>query len=426
VAVVLLIVLTVLTLVIIVGAIIDPVHIYQYPFCAAAVIVGFIIPPLSGLLRTQHLPPWSIERYILTCILCLAMAWLGDSCAKRYSRPRARLVVYDARRWLLGSTLLIFVGGLAYLQSRLLFRAEYNMSTGLPTALSFFTTLLRYGFIMMVIYLLRTRSRYALFVACLSGLYYLDRIILFGRRQDAFEFVFVLVGAVWFTLGKRLPRMIVAAVIVAGAIGATSVGAYRSVVVSTSGERDWAKLRDVNVLEGFRDSVVEGSSETLSGIYLMAASAAEDAFDFGAYHWNVLVFNYVPAQVFGAEFKESLYIPGPDLIAIAEQRYGFAPSDGTTVTGMVDCYASFWYAGSLKFFLIAYVMQLLYLRAVRGSLMAQSVYLFMMGMALHALTHHTQFFFSSWVHLIFFWVPVMFYAGRSVEPAGLDAVPLAG
>jgi len=424
-AVFLLIALTVLTFAIVVQAIIDPVRIYQYPFCAAVVIVGFIVPPLFGLLRASYLPPWSIERYLFTCILCLVMCWAGDACAKRYSRPRARLVVYDARRWLLGSTLLILVGGLTYLKSRILFQAEFNMGTGLPTALSFFTVLLRYGFIMAMIYLLSTRNKYALLLAGLSGLYYLDRIILFGRRQDAFEFLFVIIGAVWFVLGKRLPRIAIVAMIVVGAIAATSVGAYRSIVVSTSGERDWSRLRDVNVLEGFRSSVAEGSTETLAGVYLMAASAAENAFDFGAYHWNVLVFNYVPAQVFGADFKESLYIPAPDLIAMAERRYGFVPSSGTTVTGMVDCYASFWYAGCLKFFLIAYIMQWLYLHAIRGSLMAQSIYLFMMGMALHAVTHHTQFFFSPWLHLLFFWVPVMFIAARSVEPVELEAVSLA-
>ncbi len=421
----LLIALTVLAVAIIAEAIMNPARIYQYPFCAAVVIVGFIVPSLFGLLRASSLPPWSIERYLFMCILCLAMCWAGDACATRYSRSRGRLVVYDARRWLLGSTLLILVGGLTYLKSRLLFQAEFNMGTGLPTALSFFTVLLRYGFIMALIYLLSTRNKYALLLTVLSSLYYLDRIILFGRRQDAFEFIFVVVGAAWFILGKRLPRLAVVAMIVIGAIAATSVGAYRSIVVSTSGERDWSRLRDMDVLDGFRSSVAEGSTETLAGIYLMAAGAAENAFDFGAYHWNGLVFNYVPAQVFSVDFKESLYIPAPDLIGMAERRYGFAPSDGTTVTGMVDCYASFWYAGCLKFFLIAYIMQWLYLRAIRGSLMTQSIYLFMMGMALHAITHHTQFFFSPWLHLFFFWVPVMFIAARSVEPAELEAVSLA-
>ena len=417
-ATLLLIVLVLLALAFVAGAVRDPARLYQYPFTAAAVFLGFIAPPLFGLLHTSYLPRWGLERYTLMCILCLAACWLGDLCAQWYNRPRAAAVLYDSRRWLLGSALLVLIGGLTYLQSRVLFRAEFDMSTGLPTALSFFISLLRYGFVMALIHFLYTGNRYSLCLSCLAGAYYLDRVVLFGRRLDAIEFIFVIAGAVWFAWKKRPPRLLVLLAVVVATLCVASTGAYRAVVVSTTGERDWSRLKEVNVVEEFRKATAEGSSETLSGIYLMAASATCKAFDFGLYHWNGLVSDYVPAQVFGAERKESLYAPVVNLIDVAQREYGFAPSTGTTLTGMVDCHGSFWYLGCLEFVLIGYVMQWLYLRAAAGSMMAQAVYVYMMTHALHAITHSTTWFVRPWVHMLFLWVPVMLYAtAAQLEPS---------
>lgn len=412
-ATLLLIVLILLALVIMAEAIRNPARLYQYPFTAAAVFVGFIAPPLCGLVHASYLPRWSFERYTLICILCLAMCWLGDACARRYSRPRARSVRYDSRRWLLGSAVLVLLGGLAYLKSRALFKAEFDMSTGLPTALSFFVSLLRYGFVMALLHFLYTGNRYSLYIACVAAAYYLDRTIFFGRRLDAVEFGFVILGTVWFAWKKRLPRVAVPVGIVVATLCVASTGAYRAVVVSATGQRDWSSLRDVNIIEEFRKATAEGSSETLSGIYLTATSAACRAFDLGLYHWNCLVFDYVPAQIFGAARKGALYAPVVDLIEMAQKEYGFVPSTGTTLTGMVDCYNSFWYLGCLEFFLIGYGMQWLYLRAAGGSMMAQAIYVYMVTQALHAITHSTTWFVRPWVHMLFFWFPVMLYARMS-------------
>ncbi len=409
-AALLLVVLVALSLAVILGIIRDPARIYQYPFAAAAVFLGFIVPPLFGLLQASYLPRWGIDRYTFMCALCLAMCWLGDLCARRCGRPRARSVQYDSGRWLLGSALLVLVGGLAYLKSRALFRAEFDMSTGLPTALSFFVCLLRYGFVMALMHFLYTGNRYSLYLSCLAGAYYLDRIIFFGRRLDSAEFVLVIAGTIWLVRGRRLPRAVALSAIVVASLCVASTGAYRGIVVSTTGERDWSHLRQVDVLNEFRRATAEGSTETLSGIYLMAAGAAHKTFDCGLYHWNCLVSDYVPAQIFGAARKESLYARATNLMEIAEKEYGFTPSPGTTLTGMVDCFGSFWYLGCLEFFLIGYVMQWLYLRAVAGSMMAQAIYVFMMAQALHAITHNTSWFVRPWVHILFFWIPVMLYA----------------
>ena len=384
-------------------------RVYQVPFGAAAVFGGFIAPPLFGLLNVDYLPEWALERYLFMCILCLAMIWLGDSLARRNSPVEAEPATYDAHSWLLAATLLVLVGGAAYAKSRSLFESGMAMNEGLPVALDFAVALLRYGFVMALIYYLSTRNPYALAVVGFAGLYYVDRIVFFGRRGIAISFAFIVAGAVWFVLGKRLPRAVILAAIACATVFVFTVAAYRSVAVSTTGQRDWSRLWEVNVFEQLRENTREGSSETTCGIYLLAASAEARAYDFGLYHWNRLVFNFVPAQLFGRDLKESLILPVPDPRELAQSEFGYVSKGGTTATGMVDCYASFWYLGCLKFLVIAYIMQRFYQRAINGGIMAQVIYLHLMGVTLETITHHTHWFVRPWVHIACFWIPAMLY-----------------
>ena len=407
-------ILILLCVAIIIGGMREPARIYQFPFAAAAVFLGFIVPQLFGLLKSENLPILALERYIFMCILCLLMCWLGDFVVQRRGNRNIRPTLYDPTRWLAAATFLMLVGGIAFLKNRSLFREGFEMKTGITVAVNFFVTLLRYGFIMALIHFLRSNSKYALVLVLLAGLFYLDRIVFLGRRRDAVEFAFILAGSAWFVLYYSVPRPVVIGGLVLATLCLFSVGDYRSVVVSRTGERDWAKLQDLDLEQNFRKTTSKGSSETVAGIYLMAACSTEQALtlNFGANHWNGLVFNYIPAQVFGTTFKQSFYLPVPNVGEIALRRYGYIMSRGSTMTGMVDCFASFWYLGCLKFFVIAYIMSRLYRRATDGKLIAQSVYLFMMAYALHAITHSTTWFVSPWVHILIFWIPLMFYAGR--------------
>jgi hypothetical protein len=407
--------LTLLLLCIVIGveAMRRPAKIYQFPFGAAAVFLGFIVPPLFGLLKADYLPPWAMERYVFMCILCLAACQLGNSFGVRHPIRIARAVGYDASKWLVGAAVLISVGGLAYLKNRSLFSADLDTSTGVMVAVGFFATLLRYGFIMMVVHFLKTGNRYAFVLAGLAAMYYLDRIVFLGRRRDMIEFAFVLAGSIWLVKGRALPRLLVVGAIVLTTLFFASVGFYRSVAVSRSGEREWSRLKEIDLIGTFITTCEEGTSETIAGIYLTAAVAAEDTYDFGLGYWNALVFGYLPAQIVGPAVKQSFYLPLLSPKQLAERKYGFTPSTGSTVTGMVDCFGAFWYFGCLKFFLIAYVMQRLYRRAEAGNVMAQCLYLFLMTSALHAITHSTYWFLNAWIQIAFFWLPVMIYAMSS-------------
>jgi hypothetical protein len=144
-------------------------------------------------------------------------------------------------------------------------------------------------------------------------------------------------------------------------------------------------------------------------VFSIAAVKRSMKFDLGLYHWNSLVFAYVPAQIVGQSLKQSLYLPLPDP---AFEEYFYTPPIGSTWTGLSDAFQSFWYFGTLKFFLIAFVMQKLWLAAQSGNMTAQLFYMLMPVYALEAITHTTQYFVGPWVHLAVFLLPGLMLARR--------------
>jgi hypothetical protein len=112
----------------------------------------------------------------------------------------------------------------------------------------------------------------------------------------------------------------------------------------------------------------------------------------------------------------------PDL---ALEKYSYIPIEGSTPTGLSDAFQSFWYFGCLKFFLIALVMQKLWLAARHGSLTAQLLYMLMPVQAMQAITHTTHSFVAPWIHMAIFLLPALLLAHRRRVGQLFPSEPLA-
>jgi hypothetical protein len=134
-----------------------------------------------------------------------------------------------------------------------------------------------------------------------------------------------------------------------------------------------------------------------------------------------LVFNYIPAQIVGQDLKEAFYIPVP---LQRDPYYEVVQIGGTTNTGMVDAFSSFWYFGAIKFFLVAYLMGRIYRSAKNNSILFELLYMLSLTPALHTITHHTQWLFSAWVHMALFLLPLLVLAKTKapskLSPGGSD------
>ena len=382
--------------------------IYGYPFLAGAAFVGFALPQLVGLSHERFLPPGALESTLLMATLCAAMCWVGAAVA--YPPRRKPVWNYDDRRLLVLSAVLSLLGGYFYYAiSRLPPEMTENTQwTGLPVAYLFFARMLTYGFAIAVLLFARNGSRVAGLIALYGALFYLDRIVIGGRRQDTGEFVMIVLLAWWFQRDRCVPRPLMLAGLVAGALFINSIGDYRAASGKEEGPK-WDEIANIDFIGNLQKVTEHGGAELMNAAYIIAAIDRTMEFDLGVTHWNELVFAYVPAQLVGTEFKEALYLPQS---SPAYDEFFYTPALGSTVTGFSDAYASFWYFGCLKFFLIAYCMQKLWWAARGGSLVAQLLYMLLPVPALEAITHSTQNFISPWVHRAIFLLPGVYLARR--------------
>jgi hypothetical protein len=159
--------------------------------------------------------------------------------------------------------------------------------------------------------------------------------------------------------------------------------------------------------------------EMKAAAYQMAVIDRLDAHDYGIYHWNRLVFRYVPAQLLGRSFKEAMYlringentrILATDLNDQTYEHFGYRKGMGLTTGGITDAYGSFWYFGFVKFVVIAAIMKRLYLSARRGSFTHQVFYLILIVPAMHIVSHNTNWFFGIMPHMVAFLLPALLYA----------------
>jgi hypothetical protein len=310
---------------------------------------------------------------------------------------------FDEQRLLWVAALLVLAGAFFYFKLSRLPKEVLVVSqwTGITTVYAFFSRLLFYGWAIGVLSFVRRRSAFSLGIVVFGATFILDRILFGGRRQVLVEFLLTILIALWFQRRITAPRVLALAAAVGAGLALASTGDYRS--VSTNEDATWSQVEKIHIIDNFIDLLQNGGPEIINAIWRIDFADRSQSFDFGALHWNILVFNYVPAQFVGRDFKESLMFP------VVEDR-DYDPLTGTTETGMTDAFVSFWYFGAIKFFLIAYMLGRVYRAAMAGSAFAQILYTLSAATSMMVITHHTQWIISDWVQMAIFLLPLLAFA----------------
>lgn len=383
--------------------------IYEYPFLSGATFAGFVLPQLIGLAHDRFLPPGALESTLIMAILCISMCWLGARMADRSASGSAWH--FDEKRLLIASAILSLCGAYFYYKiSQLPAEMVTNVRwTGLPVAYLFFARMMTYGFALAVLLVARNGSRVALLLALFGASFYFESIVIGGRRQDLVEFGTIMLMAFWFQRNWCLPRSVMLAALVVGALFINSVGEYRAATLGDTGPR-WDDVSKIDFIGNLEQLSERGGAELTNAVYNIGAVSRTMNFDLGAFHWNAIVFSYVPAQLVGRDLKESLYLPLADP---AHDEYLYSPPLGSTSTGLSDSFHSFWYFGCLEFFIVAFIMQRLWWVARGGNLLAQLLYMLLPVQALQVITHDTHHFVAPWIHFAIFVLPLILWARRS-------------
>jgi hypothetical protein len=378
--------------------------IYEYPFLAGAIAVTFLLPQLPGLADNMFLPADGFAKTLAFTIACVAMVPIGWRWASRplIATPtplsEARLLIASAALSAAGAGFYVAVGRLP---------PETIVSvqiSGVPVILLFFSRMLVFGFAIAALCAVRRPSWPWLAIVVGDSLLYLDRIVVTGKRAEALEFVLILAMAFWFQRGLALPRILVVLGLVIGALGMTSTGEYRE--ITRRGETPGLEaLSRIDVAANFETLLSAGGYEFQNAIMQIDLVSRTQGYDYGLFHWNELIWAFVPSQVFGDATKRSLMIETADVT----DRF-YQPVTGTTNTGVADAFGSFGYLGFVKFFVVAWLLRRLHCSASLGDATSQIIYMLSLVPAMNVLSHHTQWIVNAWVQMAIFLGPALLYA----------------
>lgn len=386
-------------------------RIYEFPFLTGVITFSFILPQIPGLATESFLPAGAFVRTAVFMMLCLFMCWWGWSGkAKPFSFFR---IDFDEGRLLIVAAVLSVAGAYFYFKlSRL--PGELTIAvqmTGVPVMYIFFSRLLSYGLAIAVLCIVRRFSWWSLIILAFDLVFYLDRIVVTGKRAEAIELIMIFALAWWFYKRQAIPRMLIITAIFFGTLLMNSMGEYRAITKANSAPV-WDEIRRIDVVGNLSTVLRDGGDEMRNAILRINNTATTLQFDYGKFHWNRLIFNFVPAQLVGANVKQSFMLPVPTMAR------DYDPIVGTTETGMADAFQSFWYLGAFKFFILAYLVRRIWVTANRGEFSAQFTYVLSIIPSMHAISHQTDWVLMVWVHMLMFAAPALLFA---VIPARSDS-----
>ncbi len=396
-------------------------RIYEFPFWAGAIALGWFFPQaLGGYLTIEEYPPGAYASGLFFATFCSIALWAGyEFSVKKEPRQAGWLgVPFYTKNLFLAGAVLCALG--YYFQMRLLSLPEEMLAqtqwTGAAVKYLFLASIGKIGFIVVWLLYLEGRKwtsfKLLLFVA--PGLLMaLNAALVQGRRAGMMNLAaYVLVG-LWFTRRIIIPRGFFIVGLVCGLILVNAIGTYRAIMRNSE-----ISLRD-RLSEAAQADYTSSSKKVLekSGgefdnyIFYSKIYSETGLFDYGLIHWNGFVGNYVPAQIIGRGTKQALMMPLIDYRDLAREKYGHTFAVGSTVTGYCDAFGSFGWLGFIKFLWIGGIMGGLYRHAMVGSFLGQLLYVYLLNIAMHSITHATHtILVASWVYFFALGYPVIRWA----------------
>lgn len=343
-------------------------RIYQYPFLVAGCFFVFVIPQAISL--TNHpgnfTSDLAVGRLLLMCCLCVLASWIG------YLLP-------IPKRWLLTKPLDLNQNSLqnisiVYVFLGIIFNIVLfwlpgegdvkitGQATGIFTIYIFLMRGFLYiGFPIVLINAIKnfTIKNCFLIIFALSVPFY--QAVFLGRRSSFALLIFSIAIGLYF-VRKVLPyRSLAIFSIIFALIVSFNIREYRNALI----DKDWRSLEKVEYLKTINNFVSqEQEMELRNAALLMNFTAERGNYGWGTGYWDQLVFSFIPGQIFGKKFKNSLGIYKTTRDIHLKWAYGYRTPTGSTITGMAEAFTQFDYFGCLLFALSAILCKWLWLRSL--------------------------------------------------------------
>ena len=391
---------------------VKPERFFEYPYFMAAAFAVFILPQALSLLRFPGpAQPDEVEAALLMTILCLVMSLVGYRLPVNSWILSHASVRVSSNRLLQGGILFILCGFLfEYLISQMSpEETGGSMWTGKVTIYNFFAKLVYPGFCICLTTALRRGGLVPWMFTVLGTWIPIQAIIFAGRREPAVLFGLTLGLTFFFQRRFIPPRGVALAAFVFAMLAIPATGAYRSAMTFGG----FADARRIDLIENFDQFLNDESIlELRNAAMVISATSKMGMYEYGTGYWDQLVFRFVPSQILGTEFKESLMFRSIDEHLEDELwRHGFQISVGSTITGMGDSFQQLGYFGCLFFAMMAVIFRSLWEASLGPhALFAQLLYILSMTSAMRAITHQTVDFFPGFFYNIVFLGALIWYA----------------
>lgn len=396
----------------------------QFPFLFSLVILGFALPQIISLTFKPNLPEFGLEKAVLMTILCTMALYYGYN--KKKIKPFRQIHTFNLNRLFKGGIVASLIGGYFYWAISRLPQEITNVGqwTGLPVAYLFFAEFLAVGFTILLYIFLKTKNKKALWFILFDLIFYFDRIIISGRRSEAISLAIIFLVILWFTKQKTIPKPLGLALTIIGFFFVTFISEYRFVMQTGWGytslfwNRSLPGLDEFSYLiysiSNFSETMLYRNAEFINAVYTISTKDITLNFDYGLIHWNGLIHNFFPAQLFGAEVKASF------MFTFFEDKinfYNYTKELSTASPGVIDAFSSFWYFGAIKFFIAGIVIRKFYNSAKKNQIIPTLLFPFVILGGLLIMTHGTQFFIYSLLSRLIYLAPIYFYSRyKVVEP----------
>lgn len=342
----------------------------QFPCLVGLSGLFLVALPMAALLeQPDEVSQGAISRFGVMAILCLVAAWWGYEWWKP-SRAM-KLFQFDEKKLVKAATFLVVFGAFFAWKTRNTvpdLDPETTQWTGPIVIYSTLSLVMRYGAMLAAILFFRTWRWWYLLLA-LPQLVQYANLFLIGRRGPTGEIMVVVCVLLFFYRKWALPLWLMLAGIFAMAVFSSNIGTIRATNDQSLSER----IQAIKAADPLHSITTAGMAEdrknieVYNGAKFMEAKARGGHYTLGLHFWNQIVFGFVPGQLVGKDFKESLKF---NLIDDTLQT-GYEKSNGTCETGIGEAFMSFGYLGCGLFFALGAFMRWLWEGATRNSILHQ-------------------------------------------------------
>ena len=374
----------------------------------AAVLLLWFYPKIPSLADNPWINQTSLEYFLIFWLLCQSSLLLGmrtnshsfvvqNMVDRPFSLSGSKR---DRNVWMTFASFLSVLGAFAfYRYSSLPDEVLYmTQQTGVVTILLFVSTFLSMGMFIALAMCYEKKSVVLLAILVIGFALYAERIVVHGKRTEAFELLFMFAAAHNLIKRSSLSKIYIAAAVVLLVLLNATVSDYRGVMKKS--ERDVSSLSSIDVKESLKRSFTKADHDIVTAVVAVGAYTRHpDVLKFGSDYYNSLVIRYVPGQLVGRQLKRSMLIVNEDPSYIFN---GYRKPIGTTTFIAGEVFSNFSWLGFPLFYFYGWFLVRIYERAKLKSLESVVLYMYFGAQIPVVLI----FGFSQLVASLILWLPI--------------------